>query len=389
MKAGSVLLPVVFALVAAPALGASAPTKHILTYLNSNHDVCGIGVDNAGKPVGNPTRMTSGGGYDSYSVSPNGKWIAGLKDIGGPRRTPGWEWKCFVERVGHGRLKQSFRIDSDGEPSLWWSDKGNYLFSWGGQVGGTTRAYDLRAGRKTLETDDCLLDMSDDERYAAILQDVGCSEEGPANLSVADLRTGRTRKLGRIEYETSYCVWLGKSHKCAFVDTGGNAWVASISSDDRGIHVSKYALTRHGRCSDLRATRSGLYFVQNVSGRKIAYYSSDLKTLHPGKLLGPKPSDTTPRQPGSTDEARLPDTAWRECAVTTPDGKLTACPIDAGECKMPLLMVFDQTGKSHVIGRGKSPKWKGVEYWTSSYGYLSNYTQSRWEASPSAPRRTP
>ncbi len=377
MKAALVRLPVVLALMAVPALDASAAT-HTLSYLDSSHNVCSIRISDTGAPIGKPVRITSGGGYDTYSVSPDRKWVAGLIDIGGPNLSPAWEWKCFVERVGQGRLKRYMRITSDGQPILWWSERGNYLLCWGGQVAGTTRCYDLRAGRETFATDDDLLTMSYDERCALVLESVGCCGEGRADLSVADLRTGRTRKLGRIMHETNYCVWLGKSHNCAFIDVRGNAWVARIGPGSRGINLSLHRLTRYGHCSDLRAAGSALYFVQTAAGRNTAYYSYDLKTLRQGKMLAAKPEDEGKR-PEAMSENLLPRNAWRSCALTTADGNWTACPIDAGECKMPLLKVFDRKGRAHVITKGKMPMWLGAgEMRRSSYDELSNYKLDRW-----------
>lgn len=368
-------------ILAALALGSvpAAASTYTLTYLDKNHNVCSVGIDDSGQTMGKPAQLTRGGGYDTYSVSPDGKWIAGLADIGGPKYPPSFEWKCFVERAGRGRLKQSFRIESDGEPLLWWSKKGNHLFSWGGQVGGTTRCYDLGAGRKTFETDDTVLDMSEDERYALVLEDVGCCGEGPADLSVADLRSGAIRKLGNIRHESSYCTWLRNSHNCAFIDVSGNVWVAQIGSSGRGIAVSKRRLTRCGHCCDLRISGSSLYFVQSIAGNKRAYRSHDLMSLQPVKVLAPI-RVAEARQPKAMDENALPANAWKSCALTTADAKLTACPIDAGHCRMPLIKIFDRSGKAHLVGAGKMPTWSGAgELRRSSYDFLSNYKLDKWQ----------
>lgn len=352
-------------------LWASSKGGHVLYYLDRDHNVRRIALDRGGKALGQASRITKLGGYDTYSVSPDGKWVAGIKHVG-EGDMKGYRWKCYLEHVGGRPIGPVFgTVDSDGEPRTEWSPQGKYMISWGGQVMGTTRVCNLATGKQTLITDECVGEFSADEKYAFVIEDVGCVAEGPGDVWVADLETGKLRRLAAAQFENEDCVWVGNTHSCAVIDTRGNVWVAGVTSSASGVMLNKRALTRNGHCSDLRYVKDrGLYFVQESAGRKRAYYCRDMKTLVPGELLPAVVSKSEPRSSfEGLDKWHLPTGAWEQCAEVSPDGAFVACPVSAGG-PMPVIKVFTESGATATVGPGKLPQWKGGGFGSFAFSSL-------------------
>ena len=89
-----------------------------------------------------PHRLTSLGGYDAYSVSPDGKFVAGIRDEGGWRYQKGFLWRYQLERANGKPIKWALSgVCSDGEPKTTWSRNGKLMIVSGGQVDYTTYVY--------------------------------------------------------------------------------------------------------------------------------------------------------------------------------------------------------------------------------------------------------
>ena len=343
------------------AANASPASGYTLYYLDKSRNVCEIRLDSAGKPAGEPRRLTSLGGYDYYSVSPDGKWVVGLREIGGNE----WVWKCFLERPGLDPIGRIFGIvDSDGPPRVRWSGDGKYLFCWGGQIDGTSRVYSLAAKKQIYESHYHFGPISYDGRYAFSLRDIP-EEEAPARLRIIDVQSGKWASAAKVLADERFeypCLWIGRTHEFALTDAAGNVWVGSVKPGKLRHAVRKRALTTRGGCSDPQyIPGKGLFFVQTLPGRDpVAYCSQDLKTLNkcPQML-------SSEENAGSGLEVWevLPNVngLWRWSARFSPDRRYIACLLDAGHNKMPEILVFDRQGRYHSVGQGKVLTWKGSD----------------------------
>lgn len=106
------------------ALGYAAPAaKYTLYYIDTTHNVSKVGIDSTGHPVGKPKRLTSGGKYDAYSVSPDERYVLGMQNVK-PMTNLDGDWTQYIEVAGGSRvapLMNGKAVWADGLPSVRWA----------------------------------------------------------------------------------------------------------------------------------------------------------------------------------------------------------------------------------------------------------------------------
>jgi len=365
----SLVAVVLFSLVVS-GLGWSAPSaSYTLYYIDTTHNVSKQVVNPAGHPVGSPKRLTTRGTYGAFSVSPDERYVVGMRivrgDLCGFGDLP--EWDQYVERCGKGvigRIVNQSVTDMAVPYALWQPKTDAVVYVVPQQVNSPEYlVYSLKKRLVLFHETNEFGPVSDDQRYAFVTEDVGCAGEGPADLRVLDLTTGKLARVRKMQFEESV-EWLGKTHRFAFIGSEGRVWAGEVTRTASGPRVRTWSITRYGGCTDLRyVPGKGIYFLQRSSDRSTrAYLTSDLRSLR--KTAGlPIPGRVSTRQDREALMERIltgTQGAWTSTANLTADHKLLAVPVDMGQGEMPEIRVFTRDGKSVSIARGKYPRWKGA-----------------------------
>ena len=341
-------------------MGSACLADHTLYYLDTTRNVCRVQVHSDGHPVGKSARLTALGGYDDFSVSPDGKQVVGIKNAA-KSNDEFYEGKFSLEIQGKRPIRNLFHksVTSDGAPSAWWSPKMNYLMACGGQIGGTTYVYSIKTGRDIYMTpnEEEFGPISVDERYS-LLQEFTPPEDGPVDQWVLDMQSGKTTRVMKIwSGDGEDSVWIGGTHRFAVIGSDKNIWIESVVSSGKKPSVTKYALTHGGGYADLRCLPGrGLYFAQRArNGKLTGYYSNDLRTVQAGKAL-----HVAGMNNGYSPDLNLPKNAVDDQASVTDDGRLIACPVVEGHGSKATsqIRVFTKSGVSFPVAIGRKPHWK-------------------------------
>ena len=361
-------MKLVLALCAAVALtcsvGRAGPQPgHTLYYLDESHNVRALTLDPDGHPVGESRRLTSLGGYDDYSVSPGGDYVVGFRRIGVEKEEDVdltfVTWKCYLEPIRDKRPAQVLRVARSIGPSVQhpeWSPSGSYVVFIDGLFdveGGAI--YSTKSAKQAGTFSGWLGPISRDERLAVI----GREGRYTTGLWVLDLPTGHK---ARIVDACGDCVWIGESHKLAWIDDANDVWTAEVKRTSSAPYLRARTRLFIGNCTDLRyVAEKGLYFVDGPRDTGTPYYSNDLKTIRAGDR---RPIRSLPE--AACERARNTPGAWLEYAEYSLDRDLVACPVDMGHNKMPEIRIYDRSGNSRPVARGKVPTWRSAEHtWTS------------------------
>ncbi len=346
------------------ALGYLAPpAKYTLYYIDTTHNVSKVGIDSTGHPVGKPKRLTSGGKYDAYSVSPDEKYVVGIQNVK-PMSNLDGHWTQYIEVTGGSRvtaLMNGKAIWADGLPSVRWAlSQGIIVYDLPGNVGYSSLLFTISGRKLPFESEtDFIEALSSDQRLAFVRELVCCGNTYPGDFGIIDLRSGKRTMLMKSDSQEA-TVWFGKTHRFAFIDGGGRAWAGEVYPSDGNPKVTKWPLTRYGGCTDLRyIAGKGIYFVQRSSDRSTrAYLTSDLRDLRKTSGL-PMPAMPNTRQIAIDRMLTGIRGAWTSTVSLTSDLKLLAVPVDVRQGGMPEIRVVTRDGKSVTIARGKFPHWTG------------------------------
>ena len=328
--------------------------KYKLYYLDSTHNVCCIGISANGGIVAHPQKLTSGGGYDVYSVSPDNTQVFACKQIGLKwGDTP--VYKCFLEVRGRlsGRILGA--LTAEPTPTADWSSRKKYLIVTVPQEEMIhSIVYSLERRKIVCDTRDWVSDICEDQAYAFALEDQGEDETSPAWVRILDMRTGQTTNVAQVNFgmpgEAQY-VWFGKTHKFAFIDIKGRLCAGEVRRGKSGPLVKKSMLTKNGNCADLRYIRGkGIYFSQKTGKTTSAYYSNDLndlRTLNKTAILPARHKQS------------FPEAQHKKGRIYSPDNRLYATwdpgkPGDVGTVRI-------YNGSEHLLAtaRGRTPTWSG------------------------------
>jgi hypothetical protein len=326
--------------------------KYKLYYLDKTRNVCVVGIGSDGTPVTHFQKLTSGGGYDGYSVSPNNTQVFGWKQIG--IWPEGYSvCKCFLEKNGKLSGRIAGKLLTDGKPWADWSPKNKYLIVKVPQeVTTQTIIYSLEKRKIICDTMDLLPDFCEDQDYSFVLQDRGDSDNSSAKLSILDMKTGKFVNLGQVTFGMSggpsQSVWFGKSHRFAFIDYNGNLNAGEVYRSKSLPFTKKWMLAKNGKCSDLRYIHGkGIYFKQKTRRTTTAYCSNDLRTLSKTTLL-PAHRYETPFEP-----------PIEENKVYSPDRLLCASLVGVKPGGTETIRIRNSKGQFVRVAIGTSPKWKG------------------------------
>ena len=236
----------------------SAP--YTLYYLDVGHNVCRVD-DRLERQARGTGRMTQLGGYDAYSVSPDEKYVAGIRDQGGRRYKPGFLWRYQLELASGRPLKWVLsEVCSDGEPKTLWSRNGKLMIVSGAQVDYTTYVYSLEDSKLIFKTDDHFGPMSSDERYVLLCRQEASCDDGPIQLSVLDLGSAMAAPAIKVDPDKAQ-LWLGDTHTFAAVGADGNAWVCDVSRGRGGVpELSGRAVTSAGDITGLSINDGVLHY---------------------------------------------------------------------------------------------------------------------------------
>ncbi len=343
----------------------SGPKGYTLYFIDATHNVSKVAVAENGHPVAAPVRLTVGGKYDAYHVSPDERYVLGMpmvRDLGGL-----WVWDQFIERTGNGvvgHIRNRSITDSDVPYGQWLPKIESLIYVVPQQVNSPEYiVYSLKKKRILFHEINPLGPVSADQRYAVVTEDAGCAGEGPEDFRILDLTTGVLTKVGKLLFQES-AVWLGSTHRFAFVSPDGTVRGGEVSASASRPRVRTWSVTRQGGCSDLRyVPGSGIYFAQKAGdGKTSVYCTSDLRRLHKTSGLPKELPENTFSQRSGYIESRLTGIqgAWLRTASLSGDWKLVAVPVDMGQGEMPEIRVITRDGQAIPVARGKFPKWKGA-----------------------------
>lgn len=342
---------------------AYAAGGYALYYIDDTHNVSKIAIDASGARVGAPQRITSLGGYDSFSVSPDGKRVFGARashsqkeeDTGNVWIT----WQCWIEALGSRTKRQLLETRSlMEEPWVAWSPASNAFTVCDGAFDVDLTLYRCAGRAVTAATHGGSIPaFSSDCRFVActcVPADKGSDSWG---LYLLDLASGKSTALGD---GGSVGAWVGKTHTFAWRGALDDVIVADVTPRaSAGPLLKNQRQLAGGYCRDIRyIPGKGLYMEYGQDENARADYSSDLKTITSGPVLDHKASADD-----AYDRAKPYAGAWLQYACSSADGRLVACPVDRGANAMPAIRVFDPAGNSTAVACGKSPQWRGTDIW--------------------------
>lgn len=295
--------------------------NYVLYYVDGTHNVRRVGVGKNGQVVGKSTAVTSKGGYDFASVSPDGKRLVGFKAVkreyDKDTKLDWTTWRVFAEQVGKGAFRRT--IDSIGgmadSPAAMFSSKGSYVQVPIEAFDLTVEVYSFSTGRKILKTADYLA-FSPDERYA--LGYVWNSSQ----LGIMDMKSGSKTPVSWNGFDPA---WVG-SRRIEWVDGSSNVYRAEVQ-----VAAGKLTLSHAAR----------------VSKRSASYQRPDRFRGGWERRIHLKPHER----------------ALLDQAAFSPDGRLIACPIVAAAGRISRVRMFDGTGKSHGEVSGGAPRWEDENVW--------------------------
>lgn len=350
MKRVIALLLVTLALSAATA----APgANYRLYYLDKTRNVSSVDII-AGKVLAQqPRRLSSAGGYDGYSVSPDENLVFGWKQIGLQYEQFGL-FKCFLEKSGKPQGRILGIQSTEYSPSADWSPQCKHLIvRIPGQVEMGTIVYSLERRKLVIDTTDLLPDFCSDQAYSFVLEDVGDLDNSPAWLRILDMRTGKMTKLAQVNNgvygDGAHYVWFGKSHRFAFIDFKGNVIAGEVSRGRSEPAVKKWALTNNGNCDDLRYVPGrGIYFIQEIGKTTTAYHCGNLRALKGTETLPVQRYENAPRN-------------VYEGKAYSPDNLLYAAVETGKPGEVGTIKVYDKSGRYLGSVKGTRPRWRGGE----------------------------
>ena len=361
------MLALLIATLTLSAAHAAKNQNYTLYYLDKTRNVCSVEVSATKKLPTHPHRLTSGGGYDGYSVSPDGNQVFGCKQIG-VKYDEFLVFKCYLEKSGRRQERIPGTVMADEyPPSADWSPHKKYLIvSVPGQAElSQTIIYSVERHKIVCDTMDLVPDFSGDQAYSFALQDMGDGDNDPSWLRLLDMRTGKMTKVAQVNFgvygDPRQNVWFGKSHKFAFIDMKGNVVAGEALHSKSGPTAKKRMLTKNGGCTDLRYVPGrGIFFVQKSGNTANAYYSSDLRRLTRAAAL---PVGHVEPRTGSQLAGR----------VYSPDNRLYATVESDVPGKMGTIKVYDKSGHLVDVARGTRPRWRGGA-WASQH-YLTSWRE--------------
>jgi len=303
-----------------------AAAGYTLYYVDAARNIRCISLDASGSAVGKSERLTSKGGYDHFSVSPDGNRFVGFtmldRSFDAETTKSYWTiWRCFIEQIGAQRFRRNVtKMDPLMEsPIVCWSPGGNYFQLLVGAFDVDIDIYSFSPTKKITSVFD-VVSISRDERY--VLGHCSGSE-----LSVVDLRTGKSAVLSETGDEG---VWIGDTHKVAWIEYSGEALGGEI--------VSKGSVPELAGRARLSTGQTKTIFKRLPE--QVDWWESVRKSVRQKGLIA--------------DEAAY-----------SPDHKLVACPVKSAKGRPPEIMVFDRSGRAHRVAAGRTPQWQGSHLWDS------------------------
>jgi hypothetical protein len=340
----------------------SSAKTYTLYYIDTTHNVSRALVDSTGRPVGSPKLLTTGGKYDVFSVSPDEKYVVGMRNIE-PMSNLDGKWIEYLETVAGHRvtpLAGGRAIFVDGIPGIRWAvEQGRLVCDVPGNAWYTSSIFTTGGRKLPYESENDFIDaLSADRRLAFVRETVCCGNDYPGDFGVIDLLSGERTTLMKADSQESP-VWFGKAHRFAVIDGGGRLWGGEVVLTSGKPKITRWPITSYGGCKDLRYIPGrGVYFFQRSGdGRTTAYITSDLRTLR--KTAGlPLPKLANARQAFIDRELADREDAWTSTASLTADHEFLAVPVETSDGGMPEIRVFTRDGRSVAIARGKYPKWR-------------------------------
>ncbi len=337
-------------------LCSSLQAQNTLYYSDGGRNVVRVSIDASGKPLGKSAKLTTTGGCDRFSISPDEKKVVGLgvvsRAIDKESDTALVSWKLFVEEPGK---KSSRRVlgttePAAGMPCVLWSPKGAYFLLATGVTDRKVSVYEFSTGKKIVDSSKMPASISPDERFLVSEQKYPLK---PSATNVTDLVTGKS-----VEISEGQCpvVWAGSSDKLAWIDSG-NLYTAALSAGPTELSLA-WREKVSSAAYDLRwVPEKGVYFVMGSSRtRELGCYSENLKTIVQGDMLPDSPDRWQAAIAVKAKKGTLP-----EEASYSPDGALIAYTVPSGKQGETKLFVLDASGKLITIGPGRSPLWRGSE----------------------------
>jgi hypothetical protein len=341
------LLACTVALICTGAWGAPAD-NYTLYYSDSGHNVCRVTLGADGKVIGKSAKLTSRGGCDRFSISPDERRIVGFgiaaQTIDKDTDTKLTTWKIFTEEPAKKGSRKVLGVIGpfSGVPTVLWSPKNTYFLLGCGVTNRTIDVYEFATGKKIVERSTMPASISPDERF--IVTEVKYPLK-PSAAAVIDLRTGKSVEIAE---RTCPAVWAGSSKQIAWIDSG------SLFAAELSFGPTELSLFWREKVSsagyDLRwVPGKGVYFVMgSTQSRELGCYSANLKTIDHGQML--------PELPDSWQAAAFVKTRTRvqaEDAAFSPDSALVAYTVSSR------LWVVDSSGKAVQLTAGRCPVWKG------------------------------
>jgi len=343
-------LTLLIAILTLSAAHAVPKSKYTLYYLDKHRNVVAVGFNaNAGIVV-KSRQLTTGGGYQGYSVSPDGRQVFAWKQIS-PEDAPFPVFDCFLEKDGKLQGKILGKKLGDEFPTAVWLPGNNYLIvTISEQVEIDSIVYSIKRHRIIYDTEDQLTGFSSDQSYSFVLQDKGDEDNSPSWLRVLDMKTGKTTKVAQVNFglmgDPVQSVWFGDSHRFAFIDIKGKLYTVGVGHDKSSPIITKTMLTKNGGCAALRyIPGKGIYFTQKIGKTTKIYCSKDLRTLNQTAVL---PAART-AQPTFTE---------RDGLVYSSDGKLHVDIKTGYSEEIGMITVNNISGGYVDVGMGRKPNWK-------------------------------
>lgn len=194
--------------------------------------------------------------------------------------------------------------------------------------------------------------FSGDERYLAGTWLTHKVDLDAPTIGVVDLKTGKKTPLRDADNCVEVFFMTGTNNLIWTDDYKGVMTAEVVDSKGRTTLTNKRVISSVYAKLYYEIPGKGLYF----ESEKEAFISPDLKSVHPTKLVTNRYHfDRWFKGREQTD----PRLDWDY----SPDNKLVAYTIDMGKKQLPLIKVFDKSGKSRPIARGMCPVWKGGHPW--------------------------
>lgn len=340
---------------------AANPAHYTLYYLDQTHNVIRISLDNSGKPIGKPERLTQDMVVDDFSVSPGEKTIIGLKKTVSQKKSESGtmliDADVFLWKSGK-TSKWSKSKNVTEFQRIVWTKSGKYVAFVDFDPFGNTwyTVFATADGNFIANGDISDLSISPDERF--IIYPV--SMESHMGSVLKDLRTGAEVTFFQ---PVQWLVWIGNSGKAAWVYDNDKILVGRPTYTNSKLELRTHTTLLTGVPSDLYyMEKKGLYFTLHKSNIDVLYLSKNLKTYTKIGVILPKKKQSAMQVLSKTYK-----TIDAHSVEYSPDRKFIVYSIRPKGTQQEEIRIVGAKGDSLLLDYGTAPHWKSpVNLWNSN-----------------------